>query len=121
MALMTIDAPAGYPKWIGLLPTGTSFVARRPRSGSSFVHLFVKSLKDLERGLPKARSLIALDGAVWVSWFKKSAGIPTDVTEDEIRTRALKTDLVDVKVCAVTEEWSGLKLVVRKNLRTRAA
>jgi len=57
------------------------------------------------------------DGMLWVSWYKKSARIPADVTEDEIRNRALKTDLVDVKVCAVTDVWSGLKLVVRKALR----
>jgi hypothetical protein len=54
---------------------------------------------------------------IWVSWYKKSAKIPTDVTEDVIRALALKTDLVDVKVCAVTDVWSGLKLVVRKQLR----
>ena len=57
------------------------------------------------------------DGALRVSWYKKSAKIPTDVTEDQIRARALKTDLVDVKVCAVSDIWSGLKLVVRKHLR----
>jgi hypothetical protein len=54
---------------------------------------------------------------LWVSWHKKAAKIPTDVTEDAIRNRALQTDLVDVKVCAVTDIWSGLKLVVRKALR----
>jgi hypothetical protein len=57
------------------------------------------------------------DGAIWVSWHKKSAKIPTDVTEDLIRARALATDLVDVKVCAVSDDWSGLKFVVRKALR----
>ena len=57
------------------------------------------------------------DGALWVSWYKKAAKIETDVTENIIRARALKTDLVDVKVCAVTDIWSGLKLVVRKHLR----
>jgi hypothetical protein len=57
------------------------------------------------------------DGALWVSWYKKSAKLPTDVTEDRIRERLLKTDLVDVKVCAVSDIWSGLKFVVRKNLR----
>jgi hypothetical protein len=60
---------------------------------------------------------MTVDGALWVSWYKKSAKIPTDVTEDLIRNRALKTDLVDVKVCAVSDVWSGLKLVVRKHLR----
>jgi hypothetical protein len=77
----------------------------------------VTSVAELARDLPKARAAIAPDGAIWVSWYKKSAKIPTDVTEDVIRNHALKTDLVDVKVCAVTDIWSGLKLVVRKHLR----
>jgi len=81
------------------------------------VHLFVTSLKELDKKLPSARRAMTQDGALRVSWYKKSAKIPTDVTEDQIRARALKTDLVDVKVCAVSDIWSGLKLVVRKRLR----
>jgi len=81
------------------------------------VHLFVTSLKELDKKLPSARRAMTQDGALRVSWYKKSAKIPTDVTEDQIRARALKTDLVDVKVCAVSDIWSGLKLVVRKHLR----
>jgi hypothetical protein len=60
---------------------------------------------------------MAQDGALWISWYKQAAKIPTDVTEDRIRERILKTDLVDVKVAAVSEIWSGLKCVVRKHLR----
>ena len=81
------------------------------------VHLFVKSLAELDKQLPRARKAMTTDGAIWVSWYKKAAKIPTDVTEDEVRRRALATDLVDVKVCAVTDIWSGLKLMVRKHLR----
>jgi hypothetical protein len=81
------------------------------------VHLFVTSLAELDKQLPRARKAMTVDGALWVSWTKKAAKIPTDVTEDRIRERALATDLVDVKVCAVDERWSGLKLVVRKALR----
>lgn len=81
------------------------------------VHLFVKSLADLDKQLPRARKTMTTDGAIWVSWYKKASKIPTDVTEDLIRNRALATDLVDVKVCAVDEQWSGLKLVIRKALR----
>jgi hypothetical protein len=81
------------------------------------VHLFVKSLAEFEKQLPIVRKTMAIDGAIWVSWYKKSANIPTDVTEDVIRNRALETDLVDVKVCAVTEVWSALKLVIREHLR----
>jgi hypothetical protein len=64
-----------------------------------------------------ARRTIVPAGAIWVSWHKKSSGIPTDVTEDVVRSLALETDLVDVKVCAVTDLWSGLKLVIRKHFR----
>jgi hypothetical protein len=84
---------------------------------ADIVHLFVKSLAELDKQLPRARKAMTIDGAIWVSWYKKAAKIPTDVTEDAIRARALATDLVDVKVCAVDEQWSGLKLVVRKALR----
>ena len=84
---------------------------------ADIVHLFATSLAELDKLLPKARKAMTADGAIWVSWYKKAAKIPTDVTEDLIRERALATDLVDVKVCAVDDKWSGLKLVIRKALR----
>jgi hypothetical protein len=93
-------------------------IRRRPlQSGADIAHLFVDALASLDWELPRARQAMKVDGALWVSWHKKASRIPTDVTEDAIRGRALKSDLVDVKICAVTEIWSGLKLVVRKHLR----
>ena len=79
-----------------------------------FIHLFVKTARDFEQQMFKLRKWIHQNSGIiiWVSWYKKSAGIPTDVTEEVIRSYALKNDLVDVKVCAVSEIWSGLKLVV---------
>jgi hypothetical protein len=115
--IFAINAPKEYARWLGALPAGTEFVSDPPTGGVGFVHLFVTSLSDLEKQLPRARLAMTQSGSLWVSWYKKSAKIPTDVTEDDIRNRALKTDLVDVKVCAVTDIWSGLKLVVRKHLR----
>lgn len=112
-----ISAPAAYREWLDPIPDGVTFTSKSPKAAADVVHLFVASLKELEAGLPKARAAMTQDGAIWVSWYKKAAKIPTDVTEDEVRRRALKTDLVDVKVCAVTDIWSGLKLVVRKHLR----
>jgi len=103
--VLAIDAPKDYP---------FATVAKGP---ADIVHLFVKTLADLDKQLPRARKAMTIDGAIWVSWYKKAAKIPTDVTEDLIRKRALATDLVDVKVCAVDDKWSGLKLVVRKALR----
>lgn len=115
--ILKINAPSEYGGWLGELPEGARLVATAPKAGSDIVHLFVTSIAELARDLPKARAAIAPEGAIWVSWYKKAAKIPTDVTEDVIRAYALRTDLVDVKVCAVTDVWSGLKLVVRKHLR----
>ena len=79
-----------------------------------FIHLFVKSLKEFESEMKALKSVYKKNSTViiWVSWYKKAAKIPTDITEDTIRNYALKNDLVDVKVCAVSDIWSGLKLVV---------
>jgi len=76
-----------------------------------FIHLFVKTKKDFETGMSKLKLSLKPSTTLWVSWYKKSAGIPTDVTEDVIRNYALQNDLVDIKVCAVSNTWSGLKLV----------
>lgn len=77
-----------------------------------FIHLFVKSEKEFVVQMQKLVTKILPTTIIWVSWYKKSAKIPTDITEDTIRNYALQHDLVDVKVCAVSEIWSGLKLVV---------
>jgi len=114
--VLSINAPKEYRAWLGDLPD-VRFVSKPPKDGADVVHLFVSSLAELDKQLPLARKALKPDGALWVSWYKKSAKVPTDVAEDSIRERALKTDLVDVKVCAVSDEWSGLKLVVRKHLR----
>ena len=78
----------------------------------NFIHLFVKSEKEFVTNMIKLESKILPTSIIWVSWYKKRAKIPTDITEDTIRNYALQHDLVDVKVCAVSEIWSGLKLVV---------
>ena len=115
--ILLLNAPKEYRAWIGTLPKDAAVVSKPPKAGCAIVHLFVTSAAELARDLPRARKAMAPDGMIWVSWYKKSARIPTDVTEDLVRNIALKTDLVDVKVCAVTDIWSGLKLVVRKHLR----
>lgn len=80
-------------------------------------HVFVTSRADLQSAIQRLRPLLAPAGFLWISWPKKTSRVPTDITEDEIREGALPTGLVDVKVCAVDETWSGLKLVIRKELR----
>lgn len=78
----------------------------------AFIHLFVKTKKEFEAEMKKIKQNMIPTTVIWVSWYKKSAGISTDITEDVIRNYALRNDLVDVKVCAVSDTWSGLKLVV---------
>jgi hypothetical protein len=88
-----------------------------PAKGIDAAHVFVTDRGELEALLATLRHRIARDGQVWVSWPKQAAGVPTDVTEDTIREIALPLGLVDTKVCAIDETWSGLKLVIRKELR----
>lgn len=88
-----------------------------PTPGLDFAHVFTASRAELEATLVRLRPLIARTGMIWVSWPKKASKVPTDITEDTIREIALPLGLVDVKVCAVDAVWSGLKLVIRKELR----
>lgn len=76
------------------------------------VHLFAKNYRLFEAAMYKLKRKMKPETIIWVSWYKKSAGIATDLTEDRIRDYALQNDLVDIKVCAINELWSGLKLVV---------
>jgi hypothetical protein len=85
--------------------------------GYNFIHLFTAARSVLESLTQPLMNLIARDGMIWVSWPKKAAKVATDITEDVIRDVVLPIGLVDVKVCAVDETWSGLKLVIRKELR----
>lgn len=85
--------------------------------GYHFIHLFTAARSVLESLAQPLMNLIARDGMIWVSWPKKAAKVATDITEDVIRDVVLPIGLVDVKVCAVDETWSGLKLVIRKELR----
>lgn len=88
-----------------------------PADGIDAAHVFVTERAELDALLRSLRHQIAADGHIWVSWPKRTAGMATDVTEDTIREVALPMGLVDTKVCAIDETWSGLKLVIRKELR----
>ena len=88
-----------------------------PAEGVDAAHIFVTERFELEARLTALRGQIASDGQVWVSWPKKASKVPTDITEDTIREVALPLGFVDTKVCAIDETWSGLKLVIRKELR----
>lgn len=116
MRVVTLGAPKEYRTWLAPLPDGVSF-GRAVDGRTPLVHLFTTERVLLTRELERLRDLIAPDAIVWVSWPKKSAKVPTDITEDVIRAVALPMGYVDVKVCAVSDVWSGLKLVIRKALR----
>ena len=111
-----LNAPAGYRKLLAPLPASVSFTDKAA-TGSSFVHLFVTERRVLEKELKRLRKLLDDAGVLWVSWPKKSSGVSSDITEDVVREVCLPLGLVDVKVCAVDETWSGLKLMIRRELR----
>jgi hypothetical protein len=110
-------APRNYSALLGLPADVKVAWLPAPRRGMAFVHVFATSASTLRASLKSHRGAIAADGVIWVSWPKKSSGVATDVTEDVIRKLALPIGLVDIKVCAVDEVWSGLKLMIRKELR----
>ena len=116
MKILLINKPGDY---YDLLEMDISKQLGKKDETPDFIHLFVKNEKEFEIEMKKLKPLIKqnTEVIVWVSWYKKSAKIPTDVTEDTIRNYALKNELVDIKVCAVSDRWSGLKLVVPKKLR----
>ncbi|EPG73159.1 hypothetical protein LEP1GSC058_3129 [Leptospira fainei serovar Hurstbridge str. BUT 6] len=102
-----IGEPADFFKLLEDLPEGIKF--KKKLSGKfDYIHLFAKTVKELEKYFPKFETFLADKGMVWISWPKGSSGVVTDIKEDKIREIGLKTGLVDVKVCAVDSIWSGL-------------
>lgn len=114
--VVVLGEPTGYRKWLAPLPEAVSF-ADKANAGSEFVHLFGTERRMLDKELKRLRKLLADAGILWVSWPKKSSGVATDITEDVIREVCLPLGFVDVKVCAVDETWSGLKLMIRRENR----
>jgi hypothetical protein len=116
MNLLILNAPNEYASWLGELPDGVKLVtsAKPPIEAA---HVFTAESVFLDAALSRLRKELKQDGFVWVSWPKKSSKVGTDITENTIREIALPLGFVDVKVCAVSEVWSGLKLVIRKSER----
>lgn len=114
--VLLLEAPKEYESLLAPLPPAVVFVSQ-PDSKVDVAHAFVTQREELVNVLNLLRKKLKPDAALWISWPKKSAKVPTTVTEDTIRELALPLGFVDIKVCAVTEVWSGLKLVVRKELR----
>ena len=114
------DKPADYEELLGELPEGASLGVKIDKT-TTLVHLFATERESLTEKLKTFRVKLGEAVPVWVSWPKRSAKVPTDITEDTIREVALPLGYVDIKVCAVSEVWSGLKLVVRRELRSKSA
>jgi len=112
-------APDDYRELVSPWPDGAAVVARAD-AGADITHLFVRERDVLAREAARLRKSLRDDAVLWVSWPKKAAKVATDITEDGIRELVLPLGWVDVKVCAVDAVWSGLKLVVRRELRGQA-
>lgn len=110
------EVPDDYKSWLEPLPEGASIV-QKTRPPFQSVHVFATRRSTLARQLVHLRKALVPDGYVWISWPKKTSKVPTDITEDVIREVALPMGFVDIKVCAVSEVWSGLKLVIRVSER----
>ena len=111
-----VNAPEQFDTLVGALPDGVR-VLRRAGGELDLAILFVTQRSALARGLATLQPKLVPAGMIWVAWPKRAAKVPTDITEDVVRAIALPRGLVDVKVCAIDEVWSGLKLVVRRELR----
>jgi len=114
--LFLSGAPKNYLELVAPFPEGARLVSKID-GDTDIVHIFSTERAHLTAALRDTLSKLKQDGSIWVSWPKKSSKVPTDITEDTIREVALPMGLVDIKVCAVDDIWSGLKLVVRKENR----
>lgn len=112
-----LSSPPAYRKTLGALPDQVS-CAEQLGARLDFIQLFATTQADLKRRFKEAKGCLATDGSLWISWPKKASGVATDLNENLIREIGLGLGLVDVKVCAVDETWSGLKFVYR--LKDRA-
>jgi len=114
--LRLVSAPPEAEEWLAPLPPGVT-VRRGGALRADVVLLFTTSRADLAKRIDALGAAVFPAGSLWVAWPKKSSGVPTDLTEDVLREVALPLGLVDNKVCAVTDVWSGLRLVWRKERR----
>jgi hypothetical protein len=112
MTFAVVNAPDGYEAMLGGLPAGAKRVARLGGK-LPFIHFFTSSRAELAKRFAALKKTLADDGALWISWPKRSSKVATDLDESIVRELGLAAGLVDVKVCAVDETWSGLKFVYR--------
>jgi len=116
--IFVAGAPAAYSEIVGQLPAEVTMAARL-KAPLDMVHVFATEAAGLAGKLRRYRAAIAPDGMIWVSWPKKASGVSSDLTDVVVRNTALPLGLVDIKVCAIDEVWSGLKFVIPKEQRTK--
>ena len=116
--VLLVNAPADFQDELQPLPAGVTFVTAA-RKSIDVVLLFVRSQSELDAQFPKLAAKLAPAGMLWVAWPKKSAGLPTDLSFNIVQQAGLAAGLVDTKVCAIDEVWSGLKFVIRVKDRPR--
>jgi len=116
--IVALNEPKGFRKLLAGLPAGCKFTGK-PAKDSPAIIFFSTSRKEVAKRLEGLMKQLAPGGMLWMAWPKKASGVPTDLTEDVIREIALPLGLVDVKVCAIDDTWSGLKLVIRKENRKK--
>jgi hypothetical protein len=117
-ALVLLGAPEGFVDELEGLPDGVT-VRSRATGTADVVVSFHTERADLERRVPKLLDVLAVDGGLWITWPKKASKVPTDITEDTVREVFLPLGLVDNKVCAIDDVWSGLRVVWRKERRAQ--
>lgn len=116
-AILLVNVPDNYQKALGPLPEGAQFVDSNHTEPLRFIHIFCMNEEELHNFVPPLKERLAKDGSLWVSWIKKSSVLQTNITGNEVRSLGLQLGLVDVKVCAVDEDWSALKFMYRKEDR----
>ena len=119
MRVIQLHAPEDYPRLLGKLPQG-AVLEDKLRENASLIHYFTKNKSTLSEDFPKLKKALLPDGALWISWPKGASKVPTDLNENVVREIGLRNGLVDVKVAAIDEIWSGLKFVFRLKDRKRS-
>lgn len=115
--ILPLKAPSHYFDLLDELPPGVTVSDKKLKDLVPFIHLFAKDANDLTQYFPIAKNRLDKDGMLWVSWIKKSSKLETNISESDVRNLGLEIGLVDVKICAVDEDWPGLKFLYRKKGR----
>lgn len=115
--ILLLKTPSYYLELLGELPPDVTVTDEKSVGELPFIHLFAKNSKDPVEYFTMAKDRLAKDGMLWVSWIKKSSKLETDISESDVRRLGLELGLVDVKICAVDNDWSGLKFMYRKEDR----